>query len=85
MKMYTFEGEHGIDAKEHEIPADMLEKAKKYREEMIDKVSMFDDELAEKFLAGEEPSIDLIKKAIRKGTITGELYPIMCGSALGNK
>ncbi len=85
MKMYTFEGIMGIDQIEHEIPADMLEKSKKYREEMIDKVSMFDDELAEKFLAGEEPSIDLIKKAIRKGTITGELYPIMCGSALGNK
>jgi len=85
MKMYTFEGTMGIDQIEHEIPADMLGKAKTYREEMIDKVSMFDDELAEKFLAGEEPSIDLIKKAIRKGTITGELYPIMCGSALGNK
>ena len=85
MKMYTFEGNMGIDTIEHEIPADMLEKAKKYREEMIDKVSMFDDELAEKFLAGEEPSLELIKKAIRKGTITGELYPIMCGSALGNK
>lgn len=75
----------GIDEKEHEIPADMLEKAKQYREEMIDKVSMFDDELAEKFLAGEDPDINLIKRAIRKGTTTGELYPIMCGSALGNK
>lgn len=56
----------------------MLEKAKKYREEMIDKVSMFDDELAEKFLAGEEPSIQLIKKAIRAGTIKNNLYPILC-------
>ena len=85
MKMYTFEGNMGIDTVEHEIPADMLEKAKTYREEMIDKVSMFDDELAEKFLAGEEVPLDLIKRAIRKGTTTGELYPIMCGSALGNK
>jgi elongation factor G len=65
MKMYTFSGDKGIEVNEEEIPADMLEKAKKYREEMIDKVSMFDDELAEKFLAGEEPSIELIKKAIR--------------------
>jgi len=56
----------------------MLEKVAKYREEMIDKVSMFDDELAEKFLAGEDPSIDLIKKAIRHGTIHNELYPILC-------
>ncbi|MCX6823669.1 MAG: elongation factor G [candidate division SR1 bacterium] len=85
MKMYTFSGDKGIEVHEEEIPADMLEKSKKYREEMIDKVSMFDDELAEKFLAGEEPSIDLIKKAIRKGTITSNLYPILCGSALGNK
>lgn len=85
MKMYTFTGEKGTEINEEEIPADMLEKAKQYREEMIDKVSMFDDELAEKFLAGEEPSLDLIKRAIRKGTITSQLYPIMCGSALGNK
>jgi len=63
----------------------MLEKAKTYREAMIDKISMFDDELAEKFLGGEEISIELIKKAIRKGTTTNMLYPILCGSALGNK
>ena len=85
MKMYTFSGDKGIEVHEEEIPADMLEKSKKYREEMIDKVSMFDDELAEKFLAGEEPSIQLIKKAIRVGTIKSDLYPILCGSALGNK
>ncbi len=85
MKMYTFEGNMGIEQHEHEIPADMLEKAKKYREEMIDKVSMFDDELAEKFLGGEEISIELIQKAIRNGTINSNLYPILCGSALGNK
>ncbi len=85
MKMYTFTGEKGTEIHEEEIPADMIEKAKQYREEMIDKVSMFDDELAEKFLAGEEISVELIKRAIRKGTTTNELYPIMCGSALGNK
>lgn len=85
MKMYTFTGDKGTEIHEEEIPADMIEKAKEYREIMIDKVSMFDDELAEKFLAGEEPSLDLIKRAIRKGTITNQLYPVMCGSALGNK
>lgn len=66
------------------MPANMLEKAKTYREEMIDKISMFDDELAEKFLAGEEPSIELIKKAIRNGTINNNLYPVLCGSAHQN-
>jgi elongation factor G len=85
MKMYTFEGEHGENEIENEIPENMLSKAESYREALIDKVSMFDDELAEKFLWGEEISIDLIKKAIRKWTITGQLYPILCGSALGNK
>ena len=85
MKMYTFEGTMGIEVKEHEIPADMVAKCEEYREAMIDKVSMFDDELAEKFLGGEEISIDLIKKAIRQGVITNQLYPIMCGSSLGNK
>jgi len=66
MKMFTFEGNMGIDVHEHEIPADMLAKCQEYREVMIDKISMFDDELAEKFLAGEEISIELIKKAIRQ-------------------
>ncbi len=85
MKMYTFIWEKGIGVNENDIPADMLEKAQKYREEMLDKISMFDDELAEKFLGGEDISIELIKKAIRKGTINNNLYPILCGSALGNK
>jgi len=85
MKMYTFEWAHWENEVEHEIPADMLEKAKIYREALIDKVSMFDDELAEKFLWWEEISIDLIKKAIRKWTISSQLYPIFCWSALGNK
>ncbi|AHB41068.1 hypothetical protein P148_SR1C00001G0261 [candidate division SR1 bacterium RAAC1_SR1_1] len=85
MKMYTFTGDHGIMVNEHEIPADMQAKCEEYREAMIDKVSMFDDELAEKFLGGEEISIELIKRAIRKGVVTNQLYPIMCGSSLGNK
>jgi len=85
MKMYTFEWEHWENEIEHEIPADMLEKSKTYREALIDKVSMFDDELAEKFLWWEEISIELIKKAIRKWTISSKLYPILCWSALWNK
>jgi len=85
MKMYTFEWNMWIEVKEHEIPADMLAKSQEYREAMIDKVSMFDDELAEKFLGGEEISIDLIKRAIRNWVVSTQLYPIMCGSSLGNK
>lgn len=85
MKMYTFTWDHWENEVENEIPVDMVEKAKEYREAMIDKVSMFDDELAEKFLWWEDISIELIKKAIRKWTISGSLYPIFCWSALGNK
>ncbi len=85
MKAYHFEGEKGVDVVEGEIPADMLAQAEEWREKMIDAISMFDDELAEKFLGGEEISVDLIKKAIREGTITNQLYPMLCGTALGNK
>ena len=63
----------------------MQAQAEEYREAMIDAISMFDDELAEKFLGGEEISNELIKKAIRKGVVSNELYPMLCGTALGNK
>ncbi|RAL56863.1 translation elongation factor G [SR1 bacterium human oral taxon HOT-345] len=85
MKAYHFEGEKGVDVVEGEIPANMQAQAEEWREKMIDTISMFDDELAEKFLGGEEISIDLIKKAIRTGTISNQLYPMLCGTALGNK
>ena len=85
MKAYHFEGEKGVDVIEGEIPASMQAQAEEWREKMIDAISMFDDELAEKFLGGEEISIDLIKKAIRTGTISNQLYPMLCGTALGNK
>jgi len=85
MKAYHFEGEKGVDVVEGEIPANMQAQAEEYREAMIDAISMFDDELAEKFLGGEEISNELIKKAIRKGVISNELYPMLCGTALGNK
>ncbi|RKW25403.1 elongation factor G [Candidatus Gracilibacteria bacterium] len=85
MKAYHFEGEKGVDVVEGEIPANMQAQAEEWREKMIDAISMFDDELAEKFLGGEEISIDLIKKAIRTGTISNQLYPMLCGTALGNK
>ena len=85
MKAYHFEGEKGVDVVESEIPADMLAQAEEWREKMIDTISMFDDELAEKFLGGEEVSVELIKRAIRAGVIANELYPVMCGTALGNK
>ena len=85
MKYYTFEWEKWVNVVEHEIPAELQSKAEEYREALIDRVSLYDDELAEKFLEGEEIPVELLKKAIRIWTCSGDLFPVMCGSALGNK
>jgi len=66
MKAYTFENEYGKDIIEHEIPEDLQDMAEEYREIMLDALSMFDDELADKYMEGEEISIELMDKAIRK-------------------
>jgi len=85
MKAYEFEGERGEKVIEKEIPAELLEKAKEWREKMVEKVAEMDDKLTEKYLNGEEISIDEIKAAIRKGTISTKLHPVMVGTALRNK
>ena len=68
-----------------EIPEDLLEKAKVYREQMIEAVSEFDDQLFEKFVEGKELTIDEIKAGIRKATIAMKIFPVICGSAFKNK
>jgi len=84
MKLYTFEWEMGVNVVEHEIPEELKAKAEEYREKMIDAATMFDDELADKFLEWWDIPKDLIVKAIRNGTVNNELYPILCGTALKN-
>ena len=84
MKYYTYSGTHGEIQTEEEIPAELLEEAKMQREDMIERISGFDDDIAMKFLEGEELSVEEIKTAIRKGTIANDLYPVLCGSALKN-
>ena len=84
MKWYIFEWDKGEDIKEYDIPEDLVETAETYREEMLDKLSMFDDELAELFMEWEEVSEEIIKRAIRKGVIELELFPVMLGTALKN-
>ena len=84
MKAYTFEWQHWEQVVEHEIPDELKEEAEMYREEMLDKISAFDDTLAEKFLEWEEITEEEIKSAIRKGVVSNELYPVLCGSALKN-
>jgi elongation factor G len=68
-----------------EIPADMLEDAKKYREKMLESVAEFDDQLLENFLDGKEVSPEAIKKAIRQGTLGFKVVPVVCGTAFKNK
>jgi elongation factor G len=68
-----------------DIPDDMKDKAAEYREAMIETAVEQDDDLMEKYLEGEEPSIEDIKRCIRKGTIALDFFPTFCGSAFKNK
>jgi len=85
MKAYHYDGDQHENATEIEIPAELKSIAEEKRMELIETVSMFDDELMEKYLEGNELSVEEIKAAIRKGVIAGEFYPVLCGTALGNK
>ncbi|QJC22316.1 elongation factor G [Arcanobacterium buesumense] len=69
---------------EEEIPADLLAKAEEYRAALVEQVAENDDELLDKYLGGEEPSIDELKAVIRRMTIAGEGFPVYCGSAYKN-
>jgi elongation factor G len=75
----------GAEYEIQEIPADMQAKAEQYRAQLIEGVAESSEELLEKFLAGEEPSIDEINAGIRKLTIAGEAYPVLCGSSFKNR
>ncbi len=85
MKAYTFDGDMGEIIIEGEIPAEYVEKAKEWREKMVEKIAESDDALTEKFLAGEEISVEELKAALRKATIEVRLHPVMTGTALRNK
>lgn len=85
MKAYYNEGADGETIVEKEIPAEFLEQAKEYRHELIGKAADFDDQLAEKFLMEEEPTIAELKAAVRKGTLELKLTPVFVGSAYKNK
>jgi len=84
-KFITFSGDHGEKINIGEIPDSEKERVKKYREEMMDMIASEDDELMEKYLAGEAFSMEDIKRSLRKSTIAGIVNPVLCGSALKNK
>ena len=86
MKAYIWNNEAlGAKFDTVDIPADLVEKAKEYREKMIEAAVELDDAALEAFLDGKEPDEATLKKLIRKAVITGAFYPVLCGSAFKNK
>ena len=83
-KAYHFDGNQHEDFTEIEIPADLKDTIEEKRAELIETAVEFDDDLMMAYLDGVEPSIEDIKKAIRKGCLAAEFFPVMCGSALSN-
>ena len=74
-----------MNYKLEDIPADMVDKVEQFREEMVEMALEHDDDAMEKYLEGEEPDIDTLKKCIRTGTIALDFFPTYCGSAFKNK
>ena len=85
MKAEIYTNDLGTDIKEEEIPADMLDKAKEYREAMIEAIAETDDDVMMKYLEGEEISIDELKVALRKAVCDNKIVPVTCGTAFKNK
>ncbi|MGN1305387.1 MAG: elongation factor G [Oscillospiraceae bacterium] len=85
MKAYVYYDDLGKDIRVEDIPADMVDKAQEYHEALLEAVSEQDDEIMEKYLGGEEITIDEIKKCIRKGTIANTMVPVVCGTSYRNK
>ena len=84
MKALYFEGESGTEIRVAEIPAHLVDDANKYREELLDAASMFSDELMEAMLE-DAVTEDMIRDAVRKGTLAEQFVPVFCGSAYKNK
>lgn len=85
MKAEIYLDELGENVDVTDIPADMLEEAQQFRDELIEAAVAYDDEAMEKYFEGYEFSVDELKAIIRKATITGDFFPMLCGSAFKNK
>jgi len=85
MRADVYYDDLGMDMRIETIPDDMLESAKEYRMKLIEAVSEFDDEIMEKYLEGEEVSVDSLKAAIRKATLSLKMMPVVCGTSYRNK
>ncbi|HIR93840.1 MAG TPA: elongation factor G [Candidatus Egerieimonas intestinavium] len=85
MKAYYFNGDKGEDIVVTDIPEDMADDAELYRTELVEKICELDDDLMMEYLEGEEPSMEALKKALRKATCECTAIPVCCGSAYRNK
>ena len=85
MEAYYYKDDKGEDIEITEIPDDLKDLAEEWHNNLVEKVCELDDDLIEQYLEGEEPSIDAMKLALRKGTIACEAVPVYCGSAYKNK
>ena len=85
MKAYIYNDDKGDDVSVIDIPDDMKDDAELYREELVEKICELDDALTEKFLEGEVPTEEELKKALRKGCCECTAIPVCCGSAYRNK
>ncbi len=85
MKADVYYDDLGKDMHVEDIPADMLDQAKEYREKLIDAVSMFSDDIAMLYLEGEDIPADMIRSALREGTISNKLVCVTCGTSYRNK
>jgi len=85
MKAVKFEGDFGQILKFEDMPQELKEKAKEWREKLVEKIVAEDEVLMEKYLAREEISVEDLKKVLRTATINYRLIPVLCGSALKNK
>ena len=85
MKAFHFEGEMGKNVVAGEIPANMMDEAKKYRAELVERIVENDDAVMTEFLEGKEISYDVLKATLRKGVIANKIFPVLTGSSLKNK
>ncbi|MDD9304540.1 MAG: elongation factor G [Desulfobacter sp.] len=85
MKAYYFEGDNGEKMVEKQIPEDMLDEAQMAREEMLDEVSLFSEELTDALLEESDITEEMIRSAVRTGTISRQMTPVFLGSAYKNK
>ena len=85
MKAYHYDGKPEENPEEIEIPEELKATVEEKRNELIEAVAEYDEAVMEKYLEGEEISVEDIKKCIRTGTLAAEFFPVMCGTAYGNK